>query len=686
MLNRLGMAFVMSLTAFGLIAAQGCKPGGAGDVVRPPDPKARERYDAKCNPAEVDRATPLVIDWESHERGDLEEAMHDGIAVVHYDCEKLYALPRCSVKGTYGYMSFEPKEDILQLRDATEIHANLPLFSARVGGETAQSTALDLALVMVGKRRTTMTEVSPQMMDGSCAGATHFVRGVYVGASAFRTAAAGRASTRAEIFGAGAGGGVESSRTMHRRDGDPDRCFAKSDGAQAPSGCGSIVRLELYAVQRSVAASTPRLEVEALACPKGSVPVNGKCAAPQSVRAYECKPEDPEECRAQCDRGDLRSCAHLAFAIHYGNSGAAEPLTRARALYEKACDGGVLDACTGLGALLVRGEAGFEPDSARAMALHARACDGGIPRGCNNLAVGMMFGLGVPVDPRRAATLFRRACDGGLAAACGNLAKRYADGRGVEKSEAQAIALFKKSCFEGAPDTCEVYGSYFLEGKVVPADAKEAERAFKAGFDALNRACLAGNGSSCGELSVYYWNGRGRAKDLKQAIEASAKGCRLGAVTACEELAWMLLVEPDAAANGAQLAHLLGEQCRHKAGCASTGLLLRDAKASWKDVSAGNTFLETGCKAGEPLACVYLAETYARGIGVTADPSRAATLEAQACEKYQHGPSCTTLGARHERGPGVPPNRAQALRYYLRGCDAGDARGCEAAARLKANP
>src|SRR6188768_2481695 len=52
-------------------------------------------------------STPLIVDWKPEQRADLEEAVHDGVAVVAFDDKGLRLLKRCHVEGEYGFLPLE---------------------------------------------------------------------------------------------------------------------------------------------------------------------------------------------------------------------------------------------------------------------------------------------------------------------------------------------------------------------------------------------------------------------------------------------------------------------------------------------------------------------------------------------------------------------------------------------------
>ncbi len=100
-LRRAALALIL-----GASALAGCGGATPGEALRPAEGKAEDVLD-RPEPAGVCHVVsnfgePLVVDWEAHQRADVEEAMQDGVAVVAYDCKSLRLLKGCSVDGSYG--------------------------------------------------------------------------------------------------------------------------------------------------------------------------------------------------------------------------------------------------------------------------------------------------------------------------------------------------------------------------------------------------------------------------------------------------------------------------------------------------------------------------------------------------------------------------------------------------------
>ena len=350
------------------------------------------------------------------------------------------------------------REQIVRLQNADELRANLPLSGLKIagdiGGEMQRGATLDIALVTVGKMRTTWKTPTKEDLKGECAGATHFVRGAAVGAFALQTGTRAQVRTTAQVFGAGASGASSSGKDVNDKEGDPGECAkASPDSTSAPAQCGAAVRLELVALVDAPKSAPPAatndakraLPVAEEPCPKGLVLVDDKCTQPTAERPHQCEPSDQEECTKQCDKGHAASCGALG-AIHHG----AGALDKAIAALKKGCDGGDVRSCVNLGEMHLRGE-GTKPDALVAMPLFEKSCNQGDAIGCAYAARAYRTGTGATKDDARAAPLFRKACDGGQARACGELGMMMHDGAGIAKDEKAATALLQRACEATTP-------------------------------------------------------------------------------------------------------------------------------------------------------------------------------------------------------------------------------------------
>lgn len=452
------------------------------------------------------RGTPLVVDWPTQDRMDLEEAMLDGVAVVAYGCNKLTLLPGCRVEGSYRFLGLSQREEVIQLTDADEIRANLPLdgstLAVKLGAELERGRALDLAMVHSGKLRTTIASVTSDQLQGPCEGATHIVRGAFVGAFAMAQGTRGHVGTVAEVFEAGLRASSTSETTTGRRDGDPNACKGVVRGStEPPSQCTAAIRIELVAIGEAPPTAGTPTELDAqMACPEGTVVSAGKCTTVKTA-PYRCEGDDPDECRSQCELGDPSSCAILGSMLEAG-VGVARDLGAAAAFHEAACEANVAYSCSRLGVMFFYGN-GVAQDQPLAAELFNHACSMGDGDGCNNLGMVLAMGTGVDPNPKLAAELLAWACNGGDAQGCFNAMVAQREGWGGSPNDALAnaygesavaggiIALFEQNCPAGSAYSCWGLGYMYQHGVFKPRDLARAKTLYQQSCPGLALGCTA---------------------------------------------------------------------------------------------------------------------------------------------------------------------------------------------------
>lgn len=544
-----------------------CGAGAPASVVRPSDPTAASALgEASCHDVAGKQGQPLVVDWAPEQRGDLEVAMKDGVAVLSYSCTAIKVLPDCHLDGKYGFMGTTRAEQVVQLANADELAVNLPLSGAKLGTELARGSTIDVAMVMIGKRRTTWDQPTTADLKGSCEGATHYLRSATVGAFAMDTGTQGKVRAAAEMFGIGASGGSESAKKVHAKQGDLADCeHASPDSDKAPPQCGAPIRLVLAPIAEAPAkapgatapppapapgaapAGAPRFSrpEEADACPPGLVWAGGKCAKAADVAVHTCKPGDVDDCTAQCGKNDAASCAILG--AHYASSNQA---SKAQPPLAKACTAGEAHACTNLGVLTASASGGkgdpqlfkkgcdggdavgcrhlglayaAAKDDAKSFAAFRSSCEGGDAAGCGAVGAAYTNGAGTSKDPVKGVEYKRRGCDGGDARSCADVAAMLETGKGVPKNEILARMDYQRACFRdprGAADACTGLGRVTW---------KENPQLAKTWFD---RGCAFGDATACAVLKVMYGEARPSVANI-QAGQDAQRACVMGDGRAC---------------------------------------------------------------------------------------------------------------------------------------------------------
>ena len=482
----------LTLTAAALAA---CGTGGVGNAVRPKEATAGEALEEGKCAGVGEGGEPLVVDWKPDQRGDLEIAMKEGVAVVSYSCEGIKLLKDCRIEGTYGYMGMTRKEQVVRLNNSDEVRANLPLSGVKLSAELKRGSSLDVAMVMVGKQKTTWSEPTKADLTGKCQGATHFVRGATVGAFVMESNTSGEAKAAAEFFGAETSGASASKRQVQNKDGDLSACkAANSKGESAPDQCGAPVRLLLAPITKEKvpdekAPKEPAVELAKRegGCPAGLVMADGKCTKAADAPAYQCKPGNSSECEAQCGKNHAGSCSALGV-MHATGDGASKDAAKAAQLFEKACAGGDIPGCVNQGRMHADGT-GVAKDEAKASELFDKACADGSAEACGFLGSILLANK----DTGKAAEKLKLGCDGGYDKSCGHAARLYATGDGVTQDLAVALQLYTKACRGADGVACSELGQMHEAGKGTGKNAIIAEMHYR-------RGCYMGNAEACADL------------------------------------------------------------------------------------------------------------------------------------------------------------------------------------------
>jgi len=569
-------ASVVSFLALGfgfLAVLDGCGAGGAGAAVRPKEATAAEGIgEGPCREAE-NSGEPLVVDWKPEQRGDLELVMKENIAIVSYSCKGFKLLKDCKVDGNYGFLGMSKKEQVVKLNNADEVKANLPLggigIAGNISAEMARGSTLDVAMVMIGKIKTTGAKVQADELKGECDGATHFVKGAMVGAFVMETGTKGSVKTAAQMFGVGAGAASSSDKNVKNKDGDIADCSKSSpDDKKAPGQCQAFIRLELKGIVPKAAAPAggapaaapppppPPVEVAVAepSCPKGLVMAEGKCTEAKTAKAFLCNPKDVNECVDQCGKGNAQSCGSAGSLYFNGGGGATRDQKKARELVQKGCEGSDSKSCSSLGVMMAKG-------------------------------------LGGAKDTAGAAKSLEKGCGDGEGQACGQLGLLYKAGDGVSKDDSKAIGLLQKGCEGGHDEACGVAGKMLLDGTGVAKDAKK-------GQEYLHRACNGSQVQACLEVGLL----AEQAHNPIGAKIAYTKGCWRGSKEACFGEGRM---ELGFGGNKDAAKRAFDRSCnffQDKLSCAAMKVLFGGSRPVFPDGQM-TTELMSKCNSGSPRDC-----------------------------------------------------------------------------------
>jgi len=553
--------------------------GAVGEEIRPEDQTATTALNAEepeCTSTAA-HARPLIVDWDPDARVDLEASMKDGVVVVKYDCDAMTIMPGCKVKdAAYNYAGVSRKEQVVQMKSMDDLHANVPVSSGKLGAELKSGRAIDVALVMVGKRSTTVADLAEDQLEGSCDGATHFIRSASVGAFSMATGSIGRAAAVAEMFGVGVGAKSESERKALNTDGSLDSCRGSDPNEEnPPSECQAPIRLQLVPITHVVKATIAKGEGDAKKkdvaseenpCPEGYVFVDEICTADDD-KPYLCDPKNETECKEQCDKGHPDSCLNYGNLVRakHRSKGYAKAYGAAMPFFLKACSGDSADGCA---ALSMATDPDYDSPKVAELAKTSydyaiKACNLGSAIGCERAADMYMDGdyKLAGANPATAYKHYLKACNLGRGIACWSAAQHQFKGQGVEKNAMMGVKLLTQACVGGSVDECNDAANVFENGKYgVPKDLplalkfnaaackmdKEyciyaANTANKMGKDELATglykvACdEAKDSEACMKFGNALGEGKGIAKDEDEARAYWTRACKDYEEAACKK-------------------------------------------------------------------------------------------------------------------------------------------------------
>jgi len=560
-------------------AAMGCG-GATGEALRPEDQTATKALntETECT-GTADHARPLIVDWDPDARVDLEASMKDGIVVVKYDCDEMTILPGCNVTdAAYTYAGVSRKEQVVQMKSMDDLHANVPVSSGKLGVELKSGRAIDVALVMVGKRSTTVTDLAEDRLEGSCDGATHFVRSASVGAFSMATGSIGKAAAVAEMFGIGAAGKSESERKALNKDGSLDSCRASDPNEEnPPAECQAPVRLRLVPITKVVKATIAKGESkdakqkdvasEENPCPEGYVFVDEICTADDD-KPFLCDPKNEAQCKEQCDKGNADSCLNYGNLVRAKNAskGYLKAYGAAMPSFLKACKG---DSAEGCAALSMATDPDYESPKVAQLAKTSydyavKACNLGSAVGCER-AGDMFMDADYKLEGANPTTSYKhylKGCNLGRGISCWSAAQHLFEGKGVDKDGIAGVKLLTKACVGGSVDECNDAANIFEQGKYgVPKKLDialkfnsvackmdkgyciyAANTASKMAKDELAAglyevACEeAKDGEGCLKLGNALSEGKGIAKDEEKAKSYWTRACKDYEEAACKKV------------------------------------------------------------------------------------------------------------------------------------------------------
>ena len=276
-----------------LLLALGCSGGNAASqLVKAPvfEPKNETR----CAVVKS-QERPLIVEWPASDRLALETQARRSLVVVRYLGCEMAVLDRCNVKAKYSYAGATRVRDRVEIRDADDLYAKLPLGAAGLESNLQRAGMLTLDMNLVGRYESERSKLSADELVGECEGATHFVYGITVGAFDLHTGGSAHVGGSVGVDAVGVGANSSASRDSLSQTGDEVACSkATSEDTRPPEDCGALIRLEVVPLGAPQQAAPN--------CPNGTAWNGSACvqpasAAPAATRVAPRPPSAESSCR-----------------------------------------------------------------------------------------------------------------------------------------------------------------------------------------------------------------------------------------------------------------------------------------------------------------------------------------------------------------------------------------------------
>jgi hypothetical protein len=205
----------------------------------------------RCHLA-ANQDNPLVTEWPAPEKANLEARLGEGAVIVSYSGCSLRMLPRCRVGGAYHWRRTTIATDLVEIHNADELYAKLPVGAASLEGELQRSGRLAVQTSVSGQFQLDGFDPMATPKGAECEGATHVVGALSVGAFKLRSGGAAKLEGKASFMVVGgARGASESEETVVREAGTATRCEQSTESAPNPD-CASPIQVFLQALPASV--------------------------------------------------------------------------------------------------------------------------------------------------------------------------------------------------------------------------------------------------------------------------------------------------------------------------------------------------------------------------------------------------------------------------------------------------
>ncbi len=254
----------------------------------------------------------------------------------------------------------------------------------------------------------------------------------------------------------------------------------------------------------------------------------------------------------------------------------------------------------------------------------------------------------------------------------------------VVNSKGEVIGL-AVGTIEGGQNLNFVIPSVFLsaligqQGQVRPLGAprqgqRTDDRIWNRRFEIFRKGAEGGDTSAMFYLGILYAEGRGVAKDEREAVSWYRKAAQGGDAGAMYFLGTMYAHGRGVAKDEREAVSWYRKAAEggHAGAMCLLGIMYGEGCGVPKDEREAASWYRKAAEGGDTSAMFYLGILYAEGRGVAKDEREAASWYRKAAEGGHAGAMCN-LGIMYTEGRGVPQDQRQAVGWYRKAAEGGSA-------------
>ena len=204
---------------------------------------------------------PLVTEWTASSKARLEVLLtatledkdKTAVAVEYSGCE-LRIVDSCQPAGSYDWNRSTLSNDTMEINDADDLFAKLPLGAVSLEGALKRAGRLSIQTTVAGQIRLNRKSIDMDAIvaDVGCNKATHIIQSVSIGAFKMLEGGNAKATAGIGVKGLGeAGGSTERKETTMRQSGSEEDCKQATEG-KPHAGCRSPLQLFLLPIPNHV--------------------------------------------------------------------------------------------------------------------------------------------------------------------------------------------------------------------------------------------------------------------------------------------------------------------------------------------------------------------------------------------------------------------------------------------------